>query len=205
MTLQKLPDGTEVLHFQEDLSKTNKGGLRDHHIRPKSLNVYPANEEMKCLVYLFKKFTKLRPTNDTSGAFFLRDHLKYSEKVWFLNSPIGHNTLANTIRNLMESAGEDSAQYSNHSGRRTAVCRIMEATGSKELAKKVTGHRSDCVTAYNEMPEKLMKPTSQVLTNSMTNIEISQTESEVVLSTPKTTKMEVEIDGENKRIRIIFS
>lgn len=206
LTLKKLPDGTEILHYQEDISKTNKGGIRDHHVRPKSLHVYPANEEGKCLVNIFKKYAQLRPTNDTSGAFFLRDHPKYSEGVWFLNTPIGHNTLASTMRNLMESAGEDSAHYSNHSGRRTAVCRVMEATGNKELAKKVTGHRSDCVTAYNEIPEKSMKLTSNILTNSTTNIEITQVnEREIFMSAPKKTKMDVEIDGESKRVKISFT
>ena len=96
-----------------------------------------------------------------AGHFSCRPILNIPQ-VWFLNSPIGHNTLTSMIRNLMESAGEDSAHYNNHSGRRTAVCRIMDATGNKEIAKKITRHRSDCVTAYYEIPEKTMKLTPQI-------------------------------------------
>ena len=71
LTLKKLHDGTEVLHYMEDVSKTNRGGLRDHYVRPKCLNVYPAEEKDKCVVELFKLYSQLLPANDTSGAFFL--------------------------------------------------------------------------------------------------------------------------------------
>lgn len=206
LTLQKLPDGTEVLNYKEDISKTNKGGLRDHHIEPKCFNIYPAKVEERCLVQLFKRFAHLRPSNDTSGAFFLQAHPKFSEKIWYLNSPIGHNTLKAMIKNLMDAAGEDSAHYSNHSGRRSAVCRIIEATGSKEIAKKITGHRSDCINGYNVIPEKTMKMTSEILTNSTaTNIQITKVdENELAISTPNNKIMDVEIDGEKNKIMISF-
>ena len=204
LTLKKLPDGTEVLHYMEDFSKTSKGGLRDHHVRPKSLNVYPAQDEERCLVRLFKEYSLLRPSNDTSGAFFLQAHPRHSVKIWYLNNPIGHNTLSNMMRNLMDSAGEDSAHYSNHSGRRTAVSRIMNATGNKEVAKKITGHRSDCVLNYNEIPENTMKLASHILTSSESNIEITRSNEEVTISTPKRKKMEVVVDGDKNKITITF-
>lgn len=54
----------------------------------------------------------------------------------------------------MDSERKDSEHFNNHSRRWTAMCRIMDATGNKEMAKKVTEQRSDCVTRFDENRKK---------------------------------------------------
>jgi hypothetical protein len=212
LTLKKLPDGTEVLQYNEDLSKTNRGGLHAHHIEPKSVTVYATEKEERCLIKLYKKFTELRPLKDTSGAFFLQAHPKYTPTAWYLNVPLGHNTLSNTIRNLMDAAGEDTANYSNQSGRRTAVTRLLSASCPKDITKKITGHRSDCVLAYNEVSEKSLKMASKILTNSSSEMitfkvkeSTEQNNKETIeIVPPSTKKMKVDIDGSTNKISITF-
>lgn len=207
LTLKTMPDGTEVLQYNEDFSKTNKGGLHDHHIEPKSVTVYPSEKRDRCLVILFKKFAELRPKRDTSGAFFLQPLPKYTHTTWYLNSPLGHNTLSSAIRNLMDAAGEDTAHYSNQSGRRTTVTRLMNASCPKQITKKITGHRSDCVLTYNEVSEESLKMASNILTNGMINFKESteQACNQAIEITPQTNKkMKVEIDGNTNKITVIF-
>ena len=210
LTLCRTEDGTEVLRYNEDISKTYKGGLRDHHVKPKEVTIYPAAKEERCLIRLHKKFSALRPSNDTTGSYFLQSHPKYSNSQWYLNSPIGHNTLSGMIRNLMDAAGADHCHYSNQSGRRAAVTRVYNATGSKDLAKKISGHRSDCVMTYNEIPESDLKLASNVITNSITTTTTATTKQRTTenktlqIQGPPNKNMKLEIDGENNKITISF-
>ena len=81
----------------------------------------------------------------------------------------------------------------------------MDATGDKEIAKKVTRHLSDCVIIYNEIPEKTMKQTSQILTSSEKSVETTKmNEEEVTTTAPKQRRMNVDIDRQNNKIRISF-
>ena len=162
-------EGDDVLEYREDISKTYKGGLHEHHVVPKTVTVFKSDDPSKCLVNLFIFYSSLRPVNDTTNAFFLQPHPKPTATTWFVNQPLGHNSLTATIRNMMEAAGEDD-QYSNQSCRKTTVTRIMNATGNKEMAKKVTGHRSDCVLTYNDYSTNMQKVTSNILTNSNVNL-----------------------------------
>lgn len=160
-------DGDEVLQYKENFSKTNQCGIKDHHVQPKIVRVYQNSNVGRCIVRHFKQFSNLRPLKDTTGAFFLQPNTNWSScggNKWFNNSPLGHNTLSMMIKSLMEAAGFDGT-FSNHSGRRTAVTRIMSATGDKELAKKVTGHRSDSILSYNDIPNKKLKMVSDILSN----------------------------------------
>lgn len=207
LTVTHVEDGTEVLRYNEDISKTFKGGFREHHVQPKEVTVFPSTNKERCLIQLHKKFIKLRPRNDSTGAYFLQCHPKYSNSQWYLNSPMGHNTLGGMIRNLMDAAGADNCHYSNQSGRRTAVTQIYNATGSKTLAKKISGHRSDCVMAYNEIPERSLKLASNILTNSITTktTTTATMENEAIqIHGPKNKHMKVEIDGEQNKIMISF-
>ena len=145
-----------------------QGGIKDHHIQPKVVTVYPNKNSSRCLILHFKQLASLRPVKDTTGALFLQPNNNWSAYLgckWFNNAPLGHNTLSMMIKSLMETAGFEGT-FSNHSGRRTAVSRIISATGDKEIAKKVTGHLSDSILTYNEVPSKKMKMVSNILSNS---------------------------------------
>jgi hypothetical protein len=163
----KSVDGVRVLEYTESYSKTYKYGLRDHNVEPKVVTVWPADNPDHCPVKLFEKLVSRRPSPCSTDALFLQPVANYTESKWYLNTPIGHNTLDSTIKNLMEAAGEDDENFTNQSGRRTAVTRIMDKTGDKELAKKVSGHRSDCVIAYNHVSRKRLKLASNILTGSV--------------------------------------
>lgn len=64
---------------------------------------------------------------------------------WLLNCPFGHNSVQNSMKNVMEAVGEDSKHFedSSHSARRTTVTCIMENTHDEQVAKSITGHHPD--------------------------------------------------------------
>lgn len=165
LNLKTLPNGKTIIEYTDSYSKTFKHGLKQHHIEPKIVQVWPADNYERCPVKLYKKMISLRPTNCTTNALFLQPVANYTSTKWYNNTPMGHNVISLSFRSLMEAAGEDG-NFTNQSGRRTTVTRIFEATGDKQLARKITGHRSDCVDIYNEIGEKRLKLASNILTNS---------------------------------------
>ena len=82
----------------------------------------------------------------------------------FVDSPIGKNTLANTVKDLMKEAGFEGT-YSNHSCRRTAVTRIITATKDTSLAKVATDHKSTVVSEYDESASNSSRLISKILQN----------------------------------------
>lgn len=177
----KLIDGVQIIEYTESYSKTFKFGLRDHNKEPKTVKVWPADNPERCPVKLFEQIVSRRPNPCSTNALFLQPVANYTESKWYLNTPVGHNTLDSTIKNLMEAAGEDDENFTNQSGRRTAVTRIMDSTGDKELAKKISGHRSDCVITYNHVSNKRLKLASNILTGSV------QQENSISMSTHSAT------------------
>ena len=88
---------------------------------------------------------------------------------WFADSPIGKNTLAATVKNLMKEAGFEGT-YSNHSCRRTAVTRIITATKDTSLAKAATGHKSSAVSEYDESASSSSRLISKILQSKSVSI-----------------------------------
>lgn len=151
ISVQTDNSGGEFLLFQENYSKTFRGGLKDSRIEPRELKVYPndTNEE-KCPVRLFKKYLNLRPSEGKCDALFLTPLAKPKQNQWFADAPIGKNTLCSTIKNIMEMAAIDNGTYTNHSCRKTTVTRIMQATNNFSIAKLATGHRSEAIEQYDQ-------------------------------------------------------
>jgi hypothetical protein len=103
ITLQQTELG-EVVVYTNLHSKNNPGGLKHRSIKPKEVKAYPNKEcPDQCFVNIYKLYASKRESINNE-AYYLKPLEKYNEK-WFANSPIGHNTLANMMKNMSESAG----------------------------------------------------------------------------------------------------
>jgi len=143
-------DGVEFLKYREDCSKTRHGGIQDRFRQPKEVIVYSGmTDSPKDLVLLYKKYISHRLQCTKTNAFYLRP-LNYPRgDIWYADQPIGINTIAMVVKNLMKFK-EDSNLYTNHSLRRTAVCRMNQAGIDIESIKKRTGHNTnEGVMAYD--------------------------------------------------------
>ena len=64
--------GIECLVYTEDpLQKNNQGGLTCK-VKPKVVNIYPANDKSRCPVYLYKKYVGLLPETLRCKKLYLR-------------------------------------------------------------------------------------------------------------------------------------
>ena len=60
------------------------------------------------------------PVDCPHGAFYLKALSKPTEKYWYQKTPVGHNTLQQTVRRLCKSAGFNG-HFTNHSLRATTA------------------------------------------------------------------------------------
>ena len=104
-----------LLYQQEDMSKTNQGGIKHMKKSPKEVIQYAnQNDPLRCFVWLYKEYNRRHPIDRPDSAFYLTALKVPKGEVWFSKTPLGHNTLQNTIPCLMKAAGYEG-QYTNHS------------------------------------------------------------------------------------------
>ena len=116
------------------------------------------------LAIVKKLFDKMNPNNDYIFQR-ARDNFKIDDKTWYVNSPLGHNTLANMMRRISKAAGL-SMSYSNHSVRAT-TCTVLKAVGfsDREVAT-VSGHRNlQSLSSYSRPTEEQRIAMSSALDN----------------------------------------
>ena len=122
----------------------------------------------RCLIRLYKLYQSKCPKNRPNGAFYLKPLVNPKTLVWYSKTPVGHNTLMNTVRRLCRKAGIEGF-YTNHSLRTTAATHLFEAGVDEQLIMLHTGHRSTTgVRSYKRTTNALRKQTSTVL-NDCTN------------------------------------
>ena len=88
--------------------------------------------------------------------------------MWYSTTPVGHNTLAKTVKRLCETAGI-SGYKTNHSLRVTNATRLFQSGIDEQLIMARTGHRSlEGVRAYKRVSTDQKQSVSRIL-NSATN------------------------------------
>ena len=98
-------NASPYLAFTEFVSKTNQGGLLHRKKQAKQVTHHVNVENPdRCLVRLFKLYNSRCPANRPDDAFYLRPISRPKGDVWYQRSPVGHNTLANTIPRLFKAA-----------------------------------------------------------------------------------------------------
>ena len=55
-----------------------------------------------------------------------RYNLHYTDETWFVNKPLGHDTIQKYMKTLIEDAELTNLKYTNHSIRKTGICTLDE-------------------------------------------------------------------------------
>ena len=120
------PGSWAYLSYQEDISKTNQGGLTSKSKKPKEVVHYANTSNPKrCFVYIFKTYMSRCPVDRPANAFYLQPLSKTKGNIWYSKTPCGHNTLQRVDPELMKQAGF-SGYFTNHSLRTSAATRLFE-------------------------------------------------------------------------------
>ncbi|XP_048242472.1 uncharacterized protein KIAA1958-like [Haliotis rufescens] len=128
-------DGLKGLKYMEDVSKTNRGGLKHRQCERKCVKVGQNLERPE------------RPKDGKCNAFYLRPLKFVRENTWYADIPIGLHPLRGTIGRLCKVAGF-SGFYSNHSLRATTATRLYDSGLDEQLIAERTGHKSVAIRSY---------------------------------------------------------
>ena len=115
--------------------------------------MYQLSSTELCPVRIFNFYLSKLPKTRTCTAMYLQPRKKYSPHSWFLNKPVGVNTLRRmSLKELCKTAGLPG-YYTNHSLRSSCATRLYVNDIDEQLIQEVTGHRSLAVRSYKRTCE----------------------------------------------------
>ena len=102
--------------------KLTRDVLKAKRKKPKEVYQYANEQDPRRRLYTLynSKCPEDRPPNALLHMQYLTSLPKPKGKVWYLNVPMGHNTLAKIISEMMKEAGFQG-HYTNHSLRVTST------------------------------------------------------------------------------------
>ena len=134
----------EMVEYVENGSKNRSGSYKDK-AKNKVVKQYadPSLGE-QCCAYLLKTYlSKLPQSAFEKDVFYLRPKEQKplsNDEAWFIQVPVGRNTLQLMVMNICLSAGIEGK--ANHSLRATSASRMFDANIPEKLIQERTGHRS---------------------------------------------------------------
>ena len=86
--------------------RTEQVVLKEERLSPKLFTIMSTQLGPNCVMLVCnKKCVQLCPRSTESNAFYLQPSKKPTATSWFINKPVGHNTLQNTMLRLYNLAG----------------------------------------------------------------------------------------------------
>ena len=116
-------------------------------------------------VELYRKYLFLGPPGSHS---WLKLHVQTDAKwqpesdYWYTNCPVGKNTLAKYIQNMMAEAGIEG-HFHNHSTRKSTCTHLFQKGVDPQLIKEQTGHKSKAIMRYKKSNIAMKKQVSDML------------------------------------------
>ena len=156
--------GGVFFRFTEDSGlKTNKGGLKQKKVEPKVVDVFPTKNMERCPVRILMKYLSLLPKNRVCKALYLRPRKAFTHRCWFLDKPVGVNTLREVVKTVCEQGGLPG-YYTNHSLRSSSATRMYHNGVEEQLIQEITGHKSLAVRSYKRTSAKQRQFASNMIT-----------------------------------------
>ncbi len=87
-----------------------------------------------------------------------------ADEPWYTKNPVGHNILAQFLKRMLDSAGIDSTNKTNHSLRATAISHMFQSSVAQKVVKERSGHLSkEGLTPYERTTAQQQKAVCKVL------------------------------------------
>ncbi|XP_062572924.1 zinc finger MYM-type protein 2-like [Saccostrea cucullata] len=157
---QQFTISTDRIIYNESMSKTVKGGLKDRKLTPKTITQFSNPQNPRCVVDLFTLYLSSIPNK---GPFYRRPLPPGKENiVKFSSQVVGINTLGKYMQSMFDDAGIDK-KVVNHSGRVYCCSTLYNAGFEEQEVMKRSGHRSSAVRTYKRASEEKEKEISNAL------------------------------------------
>ena len=160
------PSG-KILHVEwvEGLTKTRQGGLSKTERRiPQRMF---AHEDSRCPVKFLELLISKRPQKlKCCGPLYLRPLESPHADVWYSSQPVGIQTINAYMKNMAKLGKLDitNKKFTNHSVRKTTVCKLQKAGVSNDKIVAITGHRNEMsLKAYSDVDIDEQKIISNIL------------------------------------------
>ncbi|CAH3039920.1 unnamed protein product, partial [Porites evermanni] len=149
------PNATrELTEAEEDALFENghktRAGQDGGHQRAFEPKAHESNNKSRCPVEFYKAFRSHRPEAmlEPDAPFYLaiNHRRKPSDKVWYLDRPLGKNEISGKfLKDAFAAAKLDDTnkkKVSNHSVRKTSVGRLLEADVQPNFVAQLSGHKN---------------------------------------------------------------
>ena len=156
---------SESVTFDESVSKTYHGGLKDLKYKPRVIKHVCCTDKdpnhQPCIVNCFATYLeKVKHLAAGTEAFYFKANPN-PQVFAFCNSPIGINTLNKILPDLCEEAGLE--RKTSHSLRITCTTRLFQNQVEEKLIRDRTGHRSNALFKYEKSSAQQQMMVSNLL------------------------------------------
>ena len=131
------------MEWTEGLTKTRHGGLVKPERVPQQIFL---NETDRCPVRFLEKLVSKRPSSlRITGPLYLLPLRKPRESLWCSVQKVGEATIKMYMKTIARNGGidTDGRRFTNHSIRKTTVCKLQKAGISNDKIASITGHKSE--------------------------------------------------------------
>lgn len=162
------PSGKTILvEWVEGITKTRQGGLSKIERRlPQKMF---AHKGSRCPIKFLELLISKRPQKlRYSGPLYLRPLESPHADVWYSSQPVGIQTINTYMKNMAKLGNLDitNKKFTNHSIRKTTVCKLQKAGVSNDKIIAVTGHRNEMsLKAYSNVDLDEHKKISSILSD----------------------------------------
>ena len=144
---------SESVTYDESVSKTYHGGLKDLKYKPRVIkHVCCAGKDpnhQPCIVNCFATYIeKVKHLATDKEAFYFKPNPN-PQVFTFCNSPVGINKLNKILPDLCEEAGLE--RKTSHSLRITCATRLFQNQVEEKLIRDRTGHRSNALFSMKNL------------------------------------------------------
>ena len=162
---------SEYLVWKSERGSKTRTGQDGGHQRAYKPKAYASKNKPRCPVEFYKVSRSHRSEAmlDPNAPFYLaiNHRRKPSEKVWYLDRPLGKNEIGKFLKDAFASAKLDETnkkKVSNHSVRNTSVGRLLEADVQPNFVAQLSGHKNlKSLDSYHSASLKRQQEISTVL------------------------------------------
>eukprot|EP00105_Crassostrea_gigas_P032800 XP_011455947.1 PREDICTED: uncharacterized protein LOC105348291 isoform X1 [Crassostrea gigas] len=156
--------GEEYLEYRERSTKTRTGVTSES--RSFAPKMFENRDNPRCPVLAYKEFARRRPEqmNNPESPFYLGVS-RHPEKAWYVNQPMGKNTIGNIVKVMCEAGGMQGRKV-NHSARKTAISSLVHAGVPPTIIQQLSGHKNvNSINNYSTASNEQQRHMSSILTN----------------------------------------
>ncbi|XP_060580059.1 uncharacterized protein LOC132736855 [Ruditapes philippinarum] len=127
--------------------------------------IFEVKGDRNCPVQLYLLFKNKRPDLSPQGRFYLGINHKVcsDDEPWYMKTPMGKNTLGSIAKTISEKAGF-CARHTNHSGRKTAITKLLEAGCPPTEVAQLSGHKNiQSLNHYHTMSIEKQRNMSSII------------------------------------------